>query len=158
MEFIHGTRFDEWLKNAAPVSPENGFRITKAIADTIRLCHDHQIGHRDLKPTNIILKNGEIDEPYILDFGISFDSMQTVMLTKNGEMFWNEFIILPECQDLGGNHRDLRSDITALVGVFFSCLTKKPPIMLRDAQNRGPHQRCEDAVRTLLRRWKRASD
>jgi hypothetical protein len=62
-------------------------------------------------------------------------------------MFWNEFIILPECQDLEGGHRDLRSDITALAGVFFSCLTRRPPIVLRDAAtDRAPHQRHEDLV------------
>jgi len=61
-------------------------------------------------------------------------------------MFWNEFIILPECQDLEGGHRDLRSDITALVGVFFSCLTGRPPIVLRNATDQAPHQRHEKLV------------
>ena len=146
MEFISGMRFDEWLKSCAPVAPKKAVCITKAIADTISLCHKHSIGHRDLKPTNIILKDGDINSPYILDFGICFDSRQTMILTREGEMFWNEFIILPECQDLEGGHRDLRSDITALVGVFFSCITGKPPIVLRDAQDRAPHHRYENLV------------
>ena len=121
-------------------------KITLAITETIELCHKHEIGHRDLKPTNIILKNGEISEPYILDFGISFDSCQTHCLTRNGEMFWNEFIILPECQDLEGGHRDLRSDITALVGIFYSCITGRPPIVLRNAQELSPHRRDEGKI------------
>ena len=143
MEFIEGVRFDGWLKTSAPVAPAKAVLVTRGIAETIRLCHQHEIGHRDLKPSNIILKNGEISSPYVLDFGIAFDSKQTVILTREGEMFWNEFIILPECQDLEGGHRDLRSDITALAGIFFTCLTGRPPIVLRDAQELAPHQRHE---------------
>ena len=143
MEFIKGVRFDDWLKTSAPVAPAKAVLVTRGIAETIRLCHQHEIGHRDLKPSNIILKNGEISSPYVLDFGIAFDSKQTVILTREGEMFWNEFIILPECQDLEGGHRDLRSDITALAGIFFTCLTGRPPIMLRDSQELAPHQRHE---------------
>jgi len=143
MEFIFGIRFDEWLKSQAPVKTQQAVKITRAIAETIDLCHKHKIGHRDIKPSNIILKGGDSASPYVLDFGISFDSRQTMILTREGEMFWNEFIILPECQDLEGGHRDLRSDITALVGVFFSCLTGRPPIVLRDATGHAPHQRHE---------------
>ncbi len=143
MEFIKGVRFDEWLKNSAPVTPAKAVLVTHGIAKTIKLCHEHEIGHRDLKPSNIILKNGDINSPYVLDFGIAFDSRQTIILTREGEMFWNEFIILPECQDLEGGHRDLRSDITALAGIFFSCLTGRPPIVLRNAQELAPHQRHE---------------
>lgn len=146
MEFLPGLRFDEWLKQCAPVSPQKAVIITRAIGETLSLCHSHNIGHRDIKPSNIILKDGEIGSPYIIDFGICFDSQQTMILTREGEMFWNEFITLPECQDLQGGHRDLRSDVTALVGIFFSCLTGRPPIVLRDAEERTPHQRHEGLV------------
>jgi serine/threonine-protein kinase len=143
MEFIKGVRFDDWLKTSAPVAPAKAVLVTRGIAETISLCHQHKIGHRDLKPSNIILKDGEIVLPFVLDFGIAFDSRQTRILTQEGEMFWNEFIILPECQVLEGGHRDLRSDITALAGIFFTCLTGRPPIVLRDAQELAPHQRHE---------------
>lgn len=143
MEFIKGIRFDEWLKTSISTTPAEAVLITRSIAKTISLCHHHEIGHRDLKPANIILKDGKVDLPYVLDFGIAFDSRQSVILTNEGEMFWNEFLILPEYQDLEGGHRDLRSDITALAGIFFSCLTGRPPIVLRDAQDLSPHQRHE---------------
>ncbi|MCK5263551.1 MAG: protein kinase [Gammaproteobacteria bacterium] len=149
MEYIKGLRFDEWLTGYAPCSPSDACDITLAIAETIKLCHDNDVGHRDLKPTNIILKGGKPTEPYILDFGISFDSKQTHALTRDGEMFWNEFIILPECQDLEGGHQDLRSDITALVGLFFSCITGEPPIVLRDANEVAPHRRKEKIIYSL---------
>ncbi len=147
MEFVPGTRFDEWLKKQAPASPQKAVMVTRGISDTIALCHEHRIGHRDLKPTNIILREGSITEPYVLDFGIAFDSRQTMVLTREGEMFWNEFIMLPECQDQEGGHQDLRSDISALAGIFFSCLTGRSPIVLRNAQELAPHQRHGDLLR-----------
>lgn len=150
MELIDGVRFDEWLRCNAPMSVERSVVVVKAIADTIRLCHEADIGHRDLKPANIILKNGDERDPYLLDFGISFDSKQSIALTRDGEMFWNEFIIMPECQDLNGGHRDLRSDITAMVGIFFYCITGTPPILLRDSEERSPHQRHNKLIESSL--------
>ncbi len=147
MEYVEGIRFDNWLKSYAPVDPAKAATITSAVAETIAICHESKIGHRDLKPANIIFRNKDIALPCILDFGISFDSQQSRILTREGEMFWNEFIILPECQDLQGGHRDLRSDITALAGLFFTCLTGRPPIVLRDAEDRPPHRRYETLVR-----------
>lgn len=151
MEYINGPRFDEWLRESGPVSLKDAAEITLAIAAIIQACHDQKIGHRDLKPKNIIFTNGDVSRPCVVDFGISFDSAQTFALTKEGEMFRNEFIQLPECTDLAGGHRDLRSDITALVGILFSCLTGEAPIVLRDKDFRLPHVRHRDQVRNALK-------
>ena len=141
LEFIEGLRFDKWLDKNAPVSFTDSLAVTRQILETIGLCHELNVGHRDLKPANIILYNNSPVSPYVIDFGVSFDSKQSICLTKEGEMFWNEFIILPECQDLEGGHRDLRSDITAVAGLLFSCLTGRPPIVLRDASGKAPHHK-----------------
>lgn len=141
MEFIDGVRFDHWIKDKQYTTLTEALAIVKSVISTIELCHQHSIGHRDIKPTNIIIKDCDPDCVYIIDFGISFDSMQTIVLTRDGEMFRNEFIMLPECQDLEGGHRDLRSDITAIAGILFYCLTGQPPIMLRDSRGMPPHRR-----------------
>jgi len=151
MEFIPGIRFDKWISSKAPISPSEAIILTRSVAETISICHKNSIGHRDLKPANIILKNSKLSSPYILDFGISFDSRHSIILTNEGDVFWNEFIMLPECQDLGGDNRDLRSDITALAGLFFSCLTGFPPRVLRDAENLAPHERYENQIYKLVK-------
>ena len=146
MEFIPGILFENWIEQSAPVDVNTGVKITKAIAKTIELCHENDIGHRDLKPGNIIFKNSNVAEPYVLDFGISFDSMQNVTITKDGETFRNEFITLPEGSDQIGGHQDLRSDITSLVGIFFTCICGKKPLVLLDSQNQPPHMRFADLI------------
>lgn len=147
LEYIQGIRFDRWLEKHSPVGIKDAVAVTLALARTLEICHKQGIGHRDLKPANIILRNASPETPCLLDFGISFDSKQTVILTEKGEIFRNEFITLPECQDLTGGHRDFRTDITALAGLFFACLTGRPPIVLRDAQELAPHRRHADLVR-----------
>ena len=56
MELIPGLRFDEWLKQRAPVDPQKAVIITRAVGETIVLCHKHNTGHRDIKPSNITIK------------------------------------------------------------------------------------------------------
>lgn len=149
MEFIHGERFHEWLTSNSPTTIEAAYTLVSGLLETIRYCHAQNVGHRDIKPKNIILKNGSILDPYLLDFGISFDSQQTVALTIRGEVFWNEFIMLPECTDQIGGHRDLRSDITALAGVFFRCITGHSPNVLLDGNGQTPQVRHQDKLRKV---------
>lgn len=141
MEFIEGIRFTEWLDSNAPCDLHTALLVTRAIADTINLCHGEDIGHRDLKPANIILKDGDPATPYVIDFGVSFDSMDSVMATKGGEVFFNEFLILPEGHDQLGGHRDPRSDLTAVAGVFFNCLTGRRPGAPLDQNGHSPQRR-----------------
>jgi serine/threonine protein kinase len=42
MEFVSGIRFDAWLKSQAPVKTQQAVTITKAIAETIALCHQNR--------------------------------------------------------------------------------------------------------------------
>ena len=34
-------------------------------------CHLHEVVHRDIKPDNIILRNGEWEDAVLVDFGMS---------------------------------------------------------------------------------------
>ncbi|MCW8966835.1 MAG: protein kinase [Candidatus Pacearchaeota archaeon] len=143
MEYIHGILLSEWIEKHSPASYKESVAIILAISNIIDICHKHDIGHRDIKPANIILKDSDLQNPYVLDFGISFDSQQQNTLTKKGEVFRNEFLTLPENLDQEGGHQSLVSDVTALVGLLFFCLTNEPPILLRNARNLAPHRRGE---------------
>jgi eukaryotic-like serine/threonine-protein kinase len=115
------------------------------ICQTINYCHQRGIIHRDIKPDNIILKNNDIKNPIIIDFGLSFnfDDNDDDTLTSLGQHLGNRFFILPEQKVGEVNKRDFRSDISAIVGMLFYFLTNQYPTIIIDEYNRKPHQRKE---------------
>jgi eukaryotic-like serine/threonine-protein kinase len=46
-----------------------GARLVAKVARAVQALHDHKVIHRDLKPLNILLGNG--DEPLVADFGLA---------------------------------------------------------------------------------------
>lgn len=149
MEFINGIRADEYIKDCGKLKLSDSVEFVECVAKTIDVCHSLNIVHRDLKPGNLILRSGKFDDIVVIDFGISFDSMNTFSLTNTGEIFWNEFIRLPECQDLVSNSRDVRSDITCLCGLLFYLVFGHPPAVLIDASGLMPHQRPDTKIGKL---------
>jgi eukaryotic-like serine/threonine-protein kinase len=143
MSYVDGISFDSIFKkgHAFDISYEDAIAITMDLANTVEVCHQSKIIHRDLKPSNLILSTVRPPKVVVLDFGISFDSQQTVALTKDGEVFWNEFLRLPECQDSENYGRTEATDITALSGILYYLLTKAYPIILLDGKGKMPHQR-----------------
>lgn len=49
--------------------PDEAVRLVIQIADTLHFCHQNGFIHRDIKPDNIVLRGGNINEPALIDFG-----------------------------------------------------------------------------------------
>ena len=114
------------------------------LLDAVEACHHEGITHRDLKPANVMLRGGELIDPMLVDFGLSFDSAgERDGVTRMGEEVGNRFLRLPEHSAGGGNRRDPRSDLTLLVALLVYCLTGEQSRNLLDEEGRLPHQRDE---------------
>ena len=89
------------------------------------------------------------DDIIVIDLGLSFNQERHVStVTQTSEAFANEFLHLPENESRDPDlRRDPRSDVTAVVGVFYYCLTGQVPIQLRDANGQMPHRRPGKTVR-----------
>lgn len=109
----------------------------------LKKCHELNIIHRDLKPDNIILKDNNIFDPYLVDFGQSFNEIdqETTFDTPDFQILGNRFLFLPELAKNSSNKKDYRSDITMAVAVLFYILTGKEAGHLIDQENKLPHQR-----------------
>jgi eukaryotic-like serine/threonine-protein kinase len=140
-ELIIGQTLGQFIESYGPMSSVDGRDCIVAIASILKACHQQEVTHRDLKPHNVILQNGNPRTPYLVDFGLSFNQIDSVAdVTNDGEEVGNRFLRLPE-HSWGG--RSPISDVTQLAGLFLYTLTGYSPRVLIDADGKPPHRRDE---------------
>lgn len=66
--YVPGPSLDQQVKDHGPLSPEAMLRVGRGLAEAIREVHATGVIHRDLKPGNVLLLDGE---PVLIDFGIA---------------------------------------------------------------------------------------
>ena len=121
---------------------------TLALARIIAIAHQDTILHRDLKPDNVMVRDSASGDLVLIDFGLSFkDDAENI--TDPSEAFRSKFLILPEAGSAGGDKRDQRSDVCAIVAMMFYCLTKETPGLLLNQDNQAPHQRPGSAFASM---------
>jgi serine/threonine protein kinase len=67
MEFVEGVPIDEYCATHG-LGVEERLRLFRQACAAVDFAHRHLVVHRDLKPRNILVANGE---PKVLDFGIA---------------------------------------------------------------------------------------
>ena len=147
MEYIDGSTLFNFVTDRGPLSLDVAVQITLGLCETIRLAHENNVLHRDIKPKNIVLRNSDHRSAVIIDYGLSYSELDSTDATSVGESIGNRFLALPEMNVTGGNRRDTRSDLTLLCGILHYCATGHEPRRLDDGNGKPPHRR-EDAVIT----------
>ncbi|QDU16903.1 Serine/threonine-protein kinase PrkC [Gimesia maris] len=148
MNYIEGPTLAEYVKTHGPLSIDESIKIVMSICQTVAVAHEADILHRDLKPDNIILHHGKIDEAYIIDYGLSFN-LTNEDITETNETFRNKFLDLPETNTTTANHRDPRSDLTAICAIFYFCLTGFNVGQLQDANGHLAHNRAGHKIQEV---------
>lgn len=123
MEFVKGRGLDDVLKEcdgALPLKRINA--IVMGIARGLHYAHQQGIVHRDMKPANVMLLEG--DAVKIADFGIA--RLPTSDLTQIGSQLGTPSYMPPEQRE--GTEVDQRADIFALGVMIFELLGKCPDI------------------------------
>ena len=73
MEYVDGIGLDKWIAGHQPPSPRQSIAIVKQIAEGLKVFHNNEAIHQDLKPANIMLCNqsvlGADPRVLIVDFG-----------------------------------------------------------------------------------------
>jgi serine/threonine protein kinase len=122
MELLDGTSL---VEAGRALTMKQKAALLQKVALAVEFLHEHQILHRDLKPTNILV--GPDLEPKILDFGLARDlESSDRRITRPGEIMGTPDYFSPEHTVLGSS-LDPRSDVYSLGAVLYELLTGNPP-------------------------------
>ena len=127
MEYIEGKSLHSLLKEQHVLSQERAIHITKQILKSLNEAHQRGIVHRDMKPSNILLRDiiGETDFVKVLDFGIAkAKNIQIKKLTEQGKIMGTPRYLAPEL--LFGEEAGPGADIFAIGLILAEMLIGKP--------------------------------
>jgi serine/threonine protein kinase len=139
-EFIEGITLENHNGSGLPDSL-TAIQLVIRLLEVLEYVHQKETVHRDIKPDNVILRDGSLDEPVLVDFGLSYNEDYSLLSTATLQQMGNRFLHLPELQTESGDKRNPISDVTQTCGLLLYVLTGFPPTVLLDDQGRPPHQR-----------------
>jgi tetratricopeptide (TPR) repeat protein len=132
MPFVEGESLRNRLDHQGELPVAETIRLLTEVARALSYAHQHGIVHRDIKPGNILLAQGEAQ---VADFGIAkalAESVESEALTSSGLALGTPLYMAPE-QGLGDTV-DQRTDLYSLGVVAYEMLTGAPPFTGRTSQ------------------------
>jgi serine/threonine protein kinase len=121
-EYIEGGTLENRL-NGKPMEWRRVIQLTIPIAEALHYAHQHNIIHRDVKPSNILMP--QEDWPVLADFGLVKRSDDDNSLTQTGTFMGTPSYISPEqARDL---ELDPRADMYSLGVIMFEMVTGRLP-------------------------------
>jgi len=141
MELVEGEDLAALLANRRRLSAEESCLLLAPIAEALAYAHKRGVIHRDVKPSNILLRTvragtpnsiilDSLDYPLVpllSDFGIA-RALDVPELTHSGRTVGTPAFMAPE-QCLGRRNIDHRADLYALGAVFYRCITGRQPFV-----------------------------
>jgi serine/threonine-protein kinase len=125
LPYVRGESLREKLAREKQVSIEEAVRIATQVASALDYAHRRGVIHRDVKPENILLHEGEA---MVADFGIALAVHEAggPRITESGLSLGTPQYMSPE-QATAGRQLDARSDVYSLAAVMYEMLTGEPP-------------------------------
>ncbi|WP_433216156.1 protein kinase domain-containing protein [Microtetraspora malaysiensis] len=129
MRYVEGSDLRRLLLSAGPLPVARAYRLFAQIASALDAAHADGLVHRDVKPANILVADG--DHVYLTDFGLTKSSSAEAGLTSHGHFMGTPRYVAPE--QIRGLPVDGRSDLYAFACVAYEALTGLPPFQ-RDSE------------------------
>ena len=124
MEWLIGKDLQHRIAEG-PLSPAEVLALGRRVAGGLGAAHAQGILHRDVKPSNIFLRDGDPSRAVLIDFGIAFIPDATP-LTHTGTLLGSLGYLAPE-QVFRNEAVDPRADVFSLGCVLFHALTGRGP-------------------------------
>ncbi|GCE24601.1 hypothetical protein KDA_00850 [Dictyobacter alpinus] len=124
MPFVEGGTLRDYLHKRERLTLEEAGSFLEQIASALQHAHEHGVVHRDVKPSNILLR---LDgHAYLVDFGLAKAKIEAEFQTHSGAMVGTPEYMAPEQSD---GRNDFRSDIYSLGIILYQMLTGNVPFM-----------------------------
>lgn len=143
MEFIEGEGLDIRLRRDGRLARAAAIAVIAQVLNALEFAHAHQVIHRDVKPSNILLTKAGLVK--VADFGIAH--IEASDLTTEGDVLGTPSYMSPE--QLLGKVVDHRADQFSAAAVFFELLSGHKPFQgkslaesMLNMERRGPADIC----------------
>jgi serine/threonine protein kinase/Flp pilus assembly protein TadD len=125
MPYIEGESLREHLERENQLPVDEAIRHACSIASALDYAHRQNVIHRDVKPENVMMYEGEA---MVMDFGIAKSVIESGehSMTLSGAMFGTPAYISPE-QAAGAGQVDGRADQYSLAVVLYEMLAGERP-------------------------------
>ena len=132
MPYVEGETLRDRIDEEKQLPVDEAVRIAVAVAQALQHAHDRGVIHRDIKPGNILMQDGQ---PVVSDFGIALavGSAGGARLTETGLSVGTPYYMSPE-QATGDQRVGPSTDIYALAAVLYEMLVGDPPYTGSTAQ------------------------
>lgn len=130
MDYIPGRTLAQVIQEEGPLPEKTALHYIRQVASALELVHEHGLLHRDVKPDNIMLREGT-DQVVLIDFGIAREYTTGVTETNTGLVSAG---YAPVEQYLPRHQWTPATDVYALAATLYALLAGRPPVasILRD--------------------------
>lgn len=111
MELVEGPTLQAHVSERGPLSEDATWRLLASLLEACAALEAGGIVHRDIKPLNLILREGRPADPVLLDFGLA-RRPEDRSLTQEGTVLGTPGFMAPE--QILGHDIDARTDLFSL--------------------------------------------
>lgn len=133
MEYIPGPTLDQRVFPNHPLPEAEAIHYTRQVGEALKVIHQQGLLHRDVKPQNLILRQGT-DQVVLIDFGIAREFTPDTVQTHTNLISPG---YAPLEQYLSKEKRTPATDVYGLAATLYSLLTARTPVasVLRDRES-----------------------
>ncbi|MGD9525621.1 serine/threonine-protein kinase [Pseudonocardia sp.] len=119
MRVVDGDDLAGLIRRDGPLAPGRAVGIVEQVASALDAAHASGLVHRDVKPSNVLVRPGPVEFAYLVDFGIA-RALDSTKISLTGTVVGTPAYMAPERFDGDGDHR---GDVYALGCVLYETLT-----------------------------------
>ena len=123
MEYVEGITVRELLNQRGSLEVSSTIAIGRQLADSLKVAHDMDVIHRDIKPQNLLVDTDGVLK--VMDFGVARLAQGSPGTTEVGMLLGTPLYMPPE--QLLSEDVDARVDLYATGVVLYECLTGRLP-------------------------------